>query len=277
MMNKKTKKAVSILLATVLFIGACLLYLGIGNKTLDENRTLTGLFGQELNLTAHRGFSAVAPENTAPALEEAGKAGFYAAEFDIMPTADGVWILNHNDTVDKMTDGEGEVAQMTFAEIQTLRIDNGNGIENYPDLRVTTFEEALAICEQYNMRAMVEVKGGTPEDMQSMLDVLKASPAYENALVIDFDKDRLAAVRSLDENIELWYLMNELDEEKIAFVKEQNMGIAFNFGIAQNYKHLGSAREQGITLASWTVDFPPCVDFLRLFGVKYITTNKIHP
>lgn len=276
-MNKKAKKIVSSLLIAVLILGACALYLGVESKTLDENRTLSGLFGREMYLTAHRGFSAVAPENTAPALEEAGKAGFYAAEFDIMPTADGVWILNHNDTVDKMTDGEGEVALMTFAEIQKLRIDNGNGIENYPDLQVTTFEEALEICVKYDMRAMVEVKGGTADDMQSMLDVLTASEAYETALVIDFDKDRIAAVRALDADIELWYLMNELNDEKIAFVKEQNMGIAFNFGIAKNYKYLKSAREQGITLATWTVDFPPCVDFVRLFGVKYITTNKIHP
>jgi hypothetical protein len=40
---------------------------------------------------------------------------------------------------------------------------------------------------------------------------------------------------------------------------------------------LKTAQEKGITLASWTVDFPPVVDWLRLFGVKYITTNKILP
>lgn len=276
-MKKGLRKALTALACILVFLGFAAFYLGLGFQTLPANRTAAGLFNAELYLTAHRGFSAIAPENTAASIEEAGKAGFYAAEFDIQPTKDGVWIVNHNDTVDKMTDGEGEVASFTYEEIIKLNIDNGNGVENYPGLHFTTFENALAICEEYGMRAMVEVKGGTPEDMASMLTVLKESPAYESALVIDFNKDRLAKVRELDKDIELWYLLNHITEEDISFVEEQNMGIAFNFGYADNYKMLKTAREKGITLAAWTVDFPPAVDFLRLFGVKYITTNKIHP
>ncbi len=276
-MKKRIRKTLTALVCVVVFLGLCAFYFGIGFQTVSAERSLAGLFNTEIYFTAHRGLSAVAPENTAPAIEEAGKAGFYAAEFDIMPTKDGVWIVNHDDTVDKMTDGEGEVCSFTYDEIVQLTIDNGNGVENYPDLHFTTFENALAICEEYGMRAMVEVKGGTPEDMQSMLDVLKASPAYENALVIDFNEDRIAKVRELDKEIELWYLINHITEEDIAFAEENNMGLAFNFGFADNYKMLKTARQKGITLASWTVDFPPVVDWLRLFGVKYITTNKILP
>ncbi len=276
-MKKRTRKALTALVSVVLFLALCVVYLGLGWQTVSENRSLAGLLNTELYFTAHRGLSAVAPENTAASLEEAGKAGFYAAEFDIMPTKDGVWILNHDDTVDKMTDGEGEVSSFTYEKIVQLNIDNGNGIENYPDLHFTTFENALEICNQYGMRAMVEVKGGTPEDMQSMLDVLKASGAYETAIVIDFNKDRISKVRELDENLEVWYLLNHITDEDIAFAEENNMGLAFNFGFADNYKMLKAAREKGITLAAWTVDFPPVVDWLRLFGVKYITTNKILP
>lgn len=276
-MNKKAKKAIVSVVCILVFVSLCLVYFGIGSQTVSENRSIAGLFGSQLYFTAHRGLSSVAPENTAPAIEEAGKAGYYAAEFDIMPTKDGQWILNHNDTVDKMTDGEGEVASFTYEELCKLTVDNGNGIENYPDLHFPTFETALELCDKYGMRAMVEVKGGTPEDMASMLAVLKQFPAYENAIVIDFDEERLAKVRELDKDIELWYLLNTITEEDIAFAEENNMGLAFNFGVPANYKMLRTARDKGITLASWTVDFPPVVDFLRLFGVKYITTNKILP
>lgn len=276
-MKKGLRKLLIAVLVIVVFSGGCAVYLGLGARTLTADRCLAGLFNSEIYFTAHRGFSAVAPENTAPALEEAGKAGFYAAEFDIMPTKDGVWILNHNDTVDHMTDGEGEVSSFTYEEIVQLTVDNGKGVENYPDLHFTTFEEALRICAQYGMRAMVEVKGGTPEDMASMLSVLQASEAYENALVIDFDEDRLAAVRALDSELEAWYLLNHITDEDILWAQENNFGLAFNFGNADNYKMLSQAKENNITLAAWTVDFPPAVDFLRLFGVKYITTNKIAP
>lgn len=276
-MKKRTRKALTALVCVVVFLALCVVYLGLGWQTVSENRCLAGLLNTELYFTAHRGLSSVAPENTAPAIEEAGKAGYYAAEFDIMPTKDGVWILNHNDTVDKMTDGEGEVASFTYDELCAFTVDNGNGIENYPDLHLPAFETALELCNEYGMRAMVEVKGGSPEDMASMLAVLQASPAYETAIVIDFNKDRIAKVRELDKDIELWYLLNHITDEDIAFAEENNMGLAFNFGNADNYKMLKTAREKGITLAAWTVDFPPAVDFLRLFGVKYITTNKILP
>lgn len=276
-MKKRTRKTITAIACVAVFLGFCAFYFGIGFQTVSADRSMAGLFNTETYFTAHRGLSAVAPENTAPAIEEAGKAGFYAAEFDIMPTKDGVWIVNHDDTVDKMTDGEGEVSSFTYDEIVQLNIDNGNGVENYPDLHFTTFENALAICNEYGMRAMVEVKGGAPEDMQGMLDVLKTSPAYENALIIDFNEDRLAKVRELDKDLELWYLINHITEEDITFAEENNMGLAFNFGFADNYKMLKTAKEKGITLASWTVDFPPVVDWLRLFGVKYITTNKILP
>ncbi|MBE6813644.1 MAG: hypothetical protein E7523_12305 [Ruminococcaceae bacterium] len=276
-MKIRTRKTLTAVACVIVFLSLCVAYLGLGWQTVSENRCLAGLFNTELYFTAHRGLSAVAPENTVPAIEAAGKAGYYAAEFDIMPTKDGQWILNHDDTVDKMTDGEGEVSSFTYDELRTLTVDNGNGIENYPDLRLPTFENALELCNEYGMRAMVEVKGGTPEDMQSMLGVLQSFPAYETAIVIDFDKDRIVKVRELDKDIELWYLLNHITENDIAFAAENNMGLAFNFGNADNYKMLKSAREQGITLAAWTVDFPPAVDFLHLFGVKYITTNKILP
>lgn len=278
MKNKKILYRILIALAIVaVFAGAILFYFGFGSTEIPVSRSLTGLRGEEVKLTAHRGFSSIAPENTGVAVEEAGKAGFYAAEFDIMPTTDGVWVLHHDDEVDRMTDGTGNLEEMTWEEVSKLRIDSGNGIENYPDLSFTTFEEALAICEKYNMRAMVEVKGGEPEDMASVLAVLEQAKLQNEPLIIDFDEDRLAAVRALDADIELWYLKNTITQEVIDFVKQHNMGIGFNFGVSENYKMLDAAQAENITLAAWTVDYPPVMDFLVMNGVGYITTNKIHP
>ncbi len=260
----------------IVFLGASV-GIGLGAKRINSNLTLSGLFNTEYRLTAHRGFSSVAPENTAPALAEAGKAGFYAAEFDIIPTADGVWVLIHDDTVDRTMDGEGEVEKLTLAQLREMKIDGGKGIENYPDLRISTLEEAIDICIEYSMRPMIEVKGGTPEYMQSVLDIINSKGIKDTAIVIDFDKDRLSALRALDDEIELWHLTNKITDETMEFVKKSNAGIGFNFGIPQNYFYINDAKREGITLASWTVDIPFVVDVLNAAGVDYITTNKIMP
>ena len=273
---KKAKKILIAFVIVIIFLGVSV-GVGFGAKRISSNLTLSGLFNTEYYLTAHRGFSSIAPENTAPALIEAGKAGFYAAEFDIQPTADGVWVLMHDDEIDKMMDGEGEVKNFTYAQLLEMNIDAGKGIENYPDLKISTLEEAIDICIEYSMRPMIEVKGGKPEHMQSVLDIINAKGVKDTAIVIDFDGDRLSAMRALDADIELWFLTNKITDETMEFVKANNAGIGFNFGIPQNYFYINDAKREEITLASWTVDIPFVVDVLNAAGVDYITTNKITP
>lgn len=247
------------------------------NTTASSKFTVASATENEFYLTAHRGLSSVAPENSAPALEEAGKAGYYAAEFDVMPTKDGVWVMIHDDTVDRTMSGTGEICNLTYAEILEMTIDEGNGIENYPDLKISTLDEALDICEKYSMRAMIEIKGGKSEDMKSVLDILGKRAFEKEPLIIDFDKDRVSAMRELDKNIEIWYLVNKIEDDTIEFAKENSTGIGFNFGIPKNYFRIKDAQSQGITLASWTVDFLPVLDVLCALDVKYITTNRILP
>lgn len=245
--------------------------------TISSGLSISTLTNKTQYFTAHRGLSNVAPENTAPALEEAGKAGYYAAEFDVAPTKDGVWILMHDDTVDRMTDGEGNVSDFTYAEIMGLNIDSGNGVENYPNLKITTLEDALDICEKYSMRPMVEVKGGEPADMADLLDIINGKNLAVEPLIIDFDSERLAAIRTLDANTELWYLVTKISDVRIAFAKEYNTGIAFNHKKIANLFKIDDVKDKGITCAAWTVDRLPAADILNALGVEYITTNRILP
>lgn len=245
-------------------------------ETVNSRFSVSSLTNKEYHLTAHRGLSSVAPENTAASLEQAGKAGYYAAEFDIAPTSDGVWILMHDDTVDRMTDGEGEVGSFTYDEISKLTIDSGNGIENYPDEKIITLDEAISICRKYSMRPMIEIKGGEPKDMRNVLNAIRISGA-EDALIIDFNSERLEELRRLDSSVELWYLVSKANEETIDFAKNYNTAIAFNHKRLSNYGMIKSAKQEGITLAAWTVDYLPLMDILTAFGVNYITTNRILP
>jgi len=247
------------------------------NTTVSSKFTVASASGNEFYLTAHRGLSSVAPENSAPALEEAGKAGYHAAEFDVMPTKDGIWVMIHDDTVDRTMSGTGEVCNLTYSELLEMTIDEGNGIENYPDLKISTLDEALDICEKYSMRAMIEIKGGEPEDMKGVLDILGKREFEKEPLIIDFDKDRVSALRELDKEIEIWYLVNKIEDDTIEFAKENNTGIGFNFGIPKNYFRIKEAQNRGILLASWTVDFLPVLDILCALDVDYITTNRILP
>lgn len=69
---------------------------------------------------AHRGYSAVNPENTMKAFLEAKKAGADGLELDVQMTKDGELVVIHDEKVDRTTDGIGFIKDLTYNEIKKL-------------------------------------------------------------------------------------------------------------------------------------------------------------
>ncbi len=78
---------------------------------------------------AHRGASKYAPENTVEAFQLAANHGPEAIELDVKLTVDNQAVVIHDKTVDRTTDGIGQVNQLTLAEIKKLNA--ANQFENY--------------------------------------------------------------------------------------------------------------------------------------------------
>jgi len=76
-----------------------------------------------------------------PAIERAISLGVDVIEIDTRLTKDGVPVLMHDDSVDRMTDGKGKVKELTFAQIQALHLKGADG--KITDLRVPTLGDAL--------------------------------------------------------------------------------------------------------------------------------------
>ena len=112
------KKTVSLFLALMLVLG-CMLPAFAASETLLVYSSYI-IPTDSVRMTAHRGYSAVAPENTLPSFKKAGEYGFWGAECDTSVTADGVWVIMHDDSVDRTTDGEGKIGDLTFDEIRSL-------------------------------------------------------------------------------------------------------------------------------------------------------------
>jgi len=69
---------------------------------------------------AHQGGDGLWPGDTLYAYEHAAELGVDVLEMDLHITSDGVLVINHDETVDRTTDGTGEIEKMTLAEIQAL-------------------------------------------------------------------------------------------------------------------------------------------------------------
>lgn len=236
----------------------------------------------EITLTAHRGLSAIEPENTLPAFKAACEAKYNYVEFDIEPTSDGKWIVMHDDDLRRTTNGYGKITERTLAEVSALKIDNGANIENYTDLRVPTFEETMALLDRYypNTKPMIEIKSIGKNNLDSLFEFFKDYAARgRSTIVISFDKDIIDTLYKECPEQTYWLLTSELSDEAVDFCKNHgNMRAAFNGNNAKNTDSvINAAIDAGIPLAAWTVDSPDTLKNLYDLGVRYFTTNCITP
>lgn len=231
---------------------------------------------QQVTLVAHRGYRAVAPENTTAAFEEAGKAGFWGAECDIYRTADGVWIVSHDTHTYRMMDQSAWVEKKTYDELMEMTVDNGSNIEDYPDLKFCSLEEYLRICRDYNMVAVIELKGKkNTEHYDEIIDLVEQ---YEvDSVYISFHFENLQKIRELTDS-QVYYLVQEIEDEDIELAKTlENCGIDFNGEKEANFENgmIQKCMDNGLAVGAWTIDDTELLDKLVDNGVTLITTDNI--
>jgi len=132
---------------------------------------LTALPAGAMVVIGHRGASIVAPENTIASVEAAyGRA--WAVECDPRVTADGQFILMHNDTVDATTNGTGYVADLTLAQIRAL--DAGSKFApSFAGELVPTLAEELSAAAAGGLKACLDIKSGTAAQYYPFLEPYK--------------------------------------------------------------------------------------------------------
>jgi glycerophosphoryl diester phosphodiesterase len=97
-------------------------------------------------LCAHRGLSQACPENTLPAFAAAMAAGAHEIEFDLWRTRDGVLVVCHDPSLDRTTDGTGQVADLTWAEVRSLDAGIRSGTA-WRGVRVPRLEEVMDLTD----------------------------------------------------------------------------------------------------------------------------------
>lgn len=126
-------------------------------------------------VVAHRAHHAVSPENSLGAIEDAVAIGAHMVELDVRKSADGVYVLMHDGTVDRTTTGEGKVSAMTLAELRGLQLMHANR----PTVeRVPTYREALEAARGRIM-INVDLKGGS---IREVIQVARAMGVSDHCL-----------------------------------------------------------------------------------------------
>ena len=119
-------------------------------NTIIQEFKNENILSKNNQIIAHRGCWTFVPENALESIIDAKKYGYDFVELDISKTSDNQYILMHDTTVDRTTNGTGSVSSLTLSYIKSLFIDVGIYTEGHV-YKVPTFEEAVSICSQLGL------------------------------------------------------------------------------------------------------------------------------
>ncbi|MGH7411421.1 MAG: glycerophosphodiester phosphodiesterase family protein, partial [Candidatus Methylomirabilis sp.] len=148
---------------------------------------------------AHRGASALAPENTMAAFEKAIELGADVIELDLHLTRDGELVVIHDDTLDRTTDGRGPVHGRSLEEIR--RLDAGRWFgQAFAGERIPTLSEVLDRFAG-KIPLALEVKAGSaffPGIEERLVSALRHHSAVEQTAVASFDHFALKRLKEIE-------------------------------------------------------------------------------
>lgn len=140
-------------------------------------------------VTGHRGARGEAPENTVVGFQYALGLGLTIIELDVRMAADGELVVIHDSTVDRTTNGSGNVADLTVAELQALDARSVHTEWPTPAI-IPTFDEALEATRALDI-LLVEIKTDTPERLNQIvpktIEAIRRHGMESTCMIISFD------------------------------------------------------------------------------------------
>lgn len=210
---------------------------------------------------AHRGLLRHAPENTLPAFRVCLELGL-GFEMDVCRAADGTLVCIHDGTVDRTTDGQGKVSEMSVEQLKQL--DAGSWFdERFAAARVPTVDEVFALVASYpraGSLVAVDMKGADPQIEADVIAAAKKHGVLPRLLFIGRTIDRpevRARLLAADSNAAVAVLANRPEELPQALADEAASWAYLRFIPDAAQVQATRAAGKKIFIAGATVAGPP--------------------
>lgn len=181
--------------ALLVLVASAVLFIALGPS---------GVATARIQILAHRGASAYAPENTMSAFQLAIDQGADWLEMDVQQTKDGQLVVFHDLRMERTTNGRGALRDLTLAEVRQLDAGGWFGSQ-FANERVPTFEEVVALASQHNIRIFPEMKDPrfSPGIEERIAGVISAAGYEDRTIVQSFDMGSLERLRRINPDVKL--------------------------------------------------------------------------
>lgn len=228
-----------------------------------------------VKMVAHRGLSGIERENTCAAFVAAGNRDYFGIETDVHRTADGAYVVIHDDRTGRVAFEDISVEGSTLEQLQNIAIKDKDEMPR-SDLKIPTLDEYLKICAKYGKIPVLELKNDFPEaDVENIIAIVKQHMTLENIIFISFSYQNMIYLRELEKDARLQYLCGgsaKVDEALVAKLKDYDLDLDIYWKVLDE-AGVKLLHDNGIEINIWTVDDPTVAEQLVSWGVDYITSN----
>ncbi|MDQ3006543.1 MAG: hypothetical protein M3R47_14315 [Chloroflexota bacterium] len=224
---------------------------------------------------AHRGASAQHPENTLLAFRRAIEQGVDFLELDVHLTADDELVVMHDTTLDRTTNGHGNIHDHSLQEIRQLNAGQGE--------KIPLLSEAIQLARESQIRLFVEVKGATEAEgiaiVEAAVRALEAESFLSQIVLTSFSPSALLRAKSIQPEIST---MLDPSPQDGTLTPRQICAQALRAGancLSYDFRFLTPAiatecQLTGLSLWPWDPDEPQDMRQMIKLGVHGIMTNR---
>ena len=233
----------------------------------------------QLEIIGHRGYAAVAPENTLVSMRSAITAGVRSVEFDIHVSSCGTPVLFHDDTLNRTTNGLGPLKCKTFRQLQDL--DAGKWFsEEFSGEKIPSLMEAINKLNGQIDHIYVEVKGIRKlQDLDIMIQIIREANFIDKTIFLSMNWDIVDQLRCREPSLGIGFIVetsNRFDEALKRVEGKPNAILDLSHTIPlENPYMVDQARKIGIDVVVWTVNNIDEAKRLKDIGVTRFTTDQI--
>lgn len=218
---------------------------------------------------AHRGASEYAPENTLSSFYLGLLQGANGIETDVRKTKDGVLVLFHDNTLDRISNASGRLCDYTLSQLKDIKIFGNSTTEFYD--RIITLREFLEKFSSFDINFAIELKGADVE--KETLEMVKEFGIMNKTTFTSFHFEYIKKIKELDQSARVGWLVSSIDDnvmEQLAQIHGEEIAPKAELLSDEDVK---TFRNRGFGVRAWGVSNITLMKKMCMLGVDGMTVN----
>lgn len=263
--KSKSRQMMAGIVASVTCISLFLIFDLVRNGSSLANNVLT-----QIQITAHRGSSKSAPENTMSAIRLAVEELADSAEIDVQETKDGVVVLCHDSSLKRVAGVNRTVGSYTFEELEQLDVGSWFSPE-YKGERIPALEEVMQYCKgRLNLNIEIKSAGKSSGLPEKVVELIERYGMEEQCVITSTNFSYLKRIKEINPLLYTGYIISAAYGDYYSSDDIDFISIRSSF---VTERLVEDAHGKGKMIHAWTVNNKSEMERMKLLGADNVITD----